>query len=52
MQQLPFPSIAINIFLGGDFGYGSAVSVILFIIAFVLSIVLIKLGRFHDEVLT
>jgi multiple sugar transport system permease protein len=36
-------------FLAGDFGYGSAVSVILFIIAMGLSISYIKLGRFGEE---
>ena len=37
-------------FLGGDFGYGSAVSVILFIIAFALSLIYVKLGRFREAV--
>jgi multiple sugar transport system permease protein len=38
-------------FLAGDFGYGSAVSVVLFIIAFALSIIYVKSARF-DEVLS
>jgi multiple sugar transport system permease protein len=32
-------------FSSGDFGYGSAVSVILFIMAFVLAMGLVRLGR-------
>jgi len=35
-------------FLAGDFGYGSAVSVMLFVIAFTLSLIYIKLGRFAE----
>ncbi|MCD6276938.1 sugar ABC transporter permease [candidate division WOR-3 bacterium] len=35
-------------FLAGDFGYGSAISVVLFVIAFILSVVYIKLGRFAE----
>lgn len=38
-------------FVSGDFGYGSAISVLLFVIALVLSIVYIKAGRFSTEVL-
>ena len=38
-------------FYSGDFGYGSAISVVLFVIAFVFSIVYIKAGRFSTEVL-
>lgn len=37
-------------FLLGDWGYGSAVSVILFVIAFCLSIAYVKLGRWGAEV--
>jgi multiple sugar transport system permease protein len=37
-------------FLIGDFGYGSAVSVILFLIAFLLSIAYIRVGKFGKEV--
>ncbi len=33
-------------FLGGDFGYGSAVSVVLFLIAFGLAILYVRVGRF------
>jgi len=40
-----------NYFLSGDFGYGSAVSVVLFIIAFLLSVLYIKLSRFRELVL-
>jgi multiple sugar transport system permease protein len=39
---------AYNYFLTGDFGYGSAVSVIIFLIAFALSVTYIKLGRFRE----
>ena len=38
-----------NYFLIGDFGYGSAVSVVLFFIAFILSIAYVKIGRFGEE---
>ena len=37
-----------NYFLAGDFGYGSAVSVTLFLAAFVLAVVYVKLGRFGE----
>ena len=37
-------------FSAGDFGYGSAVSVILFLLAFVLSVIYVKLGHFEREV--
>jgi multiple sugar transport system permease protein len=33
-------------FAGGDFGYGSAVSVVLFAVAFGLSLLFVKVGRF------
>jgi multiple sugar transport system permease protein len=36
-------------FTGGDFGYGSAISVVLFLIAFTLSLVYVKAGRFRRE---
>ena len=38
-------------FSSGDFGYGSAISVVLFVIALVFSIAYIKAGRFSTEVL-
>jgi len=38
-------------FISGDFGYGSAISVVLFVTAFVLSIIYIKAGRFRTEIL-
>ena len=41
---------AYRYFLTGDFGYGSAISVVLFIIAFALSIAYIKAGKFTEEV--
>ncbi len=40
---------AYKFFLSGDFGYGSAVSVIVFAAAFMLSIVYVKAGRFGEE---
>lgn len=36
-------------FLGGDFGYGSAVSVVLFLIALGLSVTYVRVGRFGRE---
>jgi multiple sugar transport system permease protein len=36
-------------FTGGDFGYGSAISVVLFLIAFTLSLLYVKAGRFRRE---
>ncbi|HDS09713.1 MAG TPA: sugar ABC transporter permease [Firmicutes bacterium] len=41
---------AFKYFISGDFGYASAASVILFIIAFILSFMYIKLGRFGDDI--
>jgi multiple sugar transport system permease protein len=41
---------AYKYFLVGDFGYGSCVSVILFAIAFALSVVYVRLGRFSQVV--
>jgi len=38
-----------NAFTGGDFGYGSAVSVVLFLIAFTLSVAYVRIGRFGRE---
>jgi len=38
-----------NYFLGGDFGFGSAVSVALFLIAFGLSVLYVKVGQFARE---
>jgi multiple sugar transport system permease protein len=40
---------AYKYYLSGDFGYGSAVSVVLFVIAFVLSLFYIKFGKFSTE---
>jgi multiple sugar transport system permease protein len=37
-------------FLASDFGYGSAVSVFLFLIAFCLSIIYVRLGRFREGI--
>ena len=36
-------------FTGGDIGYGSAVSVVLFLIAFALSVAYVRIGRFGRE---
>ena len=38
-----------NYFLGGDFGFGSAVSVALFLIAFGLSVLYVRVGKFGRE---
>ena len=38
-----------NYYLGGDFGYGSAVSVVLFLIALGLSVLYVRVGRFARE---
>ncbi len=38
-----------NYFLGGDFGYGSAVSVVLFLVSFGLSVLYVRVGRFGRE---
>ncbi|MCK4605336.1 MAG: sugar ABC transporter permease, partial [Deltaproteobacteria bacterium] len=37
-------------FSAGDFGYGSAASVILFLLALVLSVIYVRLGHFEQEV--
>ena len=42
---------AYKYFLSGDFGYGSALSVILFVIALLFSIIYVKSGRFTQQVL-
>lgn len=39
---------AFNYYLSGDFGYGSAVSVVLFLLAGGLAVAYLKLGRFGD----
>lgn len=36
-------------FAGGDIGYGSAVSVVLFLVALVLSVTYVRAGRFGEE---
>lgn len=36
-------------FLGGDFGYGSSVSVVLFIVAFALAVLYLRLSRWSAE---
>jgi multiple sugar transport system permease protein len=41
---------AYRYYLGGDFGYGAAVSIILFVIALGLSILYVKLSRFSSTV--
>jgi multiple sugar transport system permease protein len=38
-----------NYFLGGDFGYGSAVSVVLFLVALGLSVLYVRVGEFGRE---
>ncbi len=40
---------AYSYYLNGSFGYGSAASVVLFLMALVLSILYVKLGRFRAE---
>lgn len=42
---------AYKYFLNGDFGYGSSISMILFAIAFILSVFYVKSGRFAKQVL-
>jgi multiple sugar transport system permease protein len=41
---------AYNYYLSGDFGYGSAVSVVVFLIAAVLAILYIRIGKFAEVV--
>ena len=41
---------AYRYYLGGDFGYGSAVSIVLFVVAFALSVFYVKLSRFGSVV--
>jgi multiple sugar transport system permease protein len=38
-----------QLFTGGDFGYGSAVSVVLFLVALTLSVAYVRIGRFGRE---
>ncbi|MCK5584310.1 MAG: sugar ABC transporter permease [Elusimicrobiales bacterium] len=40
---------AYKYFLGGDFGYGSAISVMLFLVAFIMSVFYIKISKFQDD---
>jgi multiple sugar transport system permease protein len=40
---------AYQYFLSGDFGYGSAISVVLFAVALALSLGYVRLGRFREE---
>ena len=42
---------AYKYYITGDFGYASSISVILFIISFIASIIYLKLGKFRQEVL-
>jgi len=42
---------AYKYFLTGDFGYGSCVSTVLFVIAFLLSILYIKIGQFYKSII-
>ena len=46
-QTTSLSHYAYKYFLSGDFGYGSAVSVVLFIVAFSLSVIYVKAGRFE-----
>ena len=46
-QTTSISHYAYKYFLSGDFGYGSAVSVVLFIVAFSLSVIYVKAGRFE-----
>ncbi|HXV28088.1 MAG TPA: sugar ABC transporter permease, partial [bacterium] len=39
-----------NFFLSSDFGYGSTVSVLLFLAALALAVVYVKAGRFGEEI--
>ncbi len=41
---------AYNYYVTGDFGYGSAVSVIVFFLAAILAFIYIKLGKFREAV--
>ncbi|PIS46994.1 MAG: ABC transporter permease [Elusimicrobia bacterium CG08_land_8_20_14_0_20_51_18] len=41
---------AYKYFLGGDFGYGSAVSVLLFAVAFGMSCLYVKVSKFESEI--
>jgi len=42
---------AYRLFVGGDFGMGSAVSVFLFFAALAISLLLVRIGKFGDEAL-
>lgn len=42
---------AYKYFLNGDFGYGSSVSMVLFVIAFIFSVIYVKSARFYKGVL-
>ncbi len=42
---------AYEYYISGDFGYASAVSVVLFLVSFFISIIYLRLGRFREEVL-
>jgi multiple sugar transport system permease protein len=46
-QTTTISHYAYKYFLSGDFGYGSAASVVLFVVAFSLSVIYVKLGRFE-----
>ncbi len=41
---------AYRFYLSGDFGYGSAVSVVVFLLAFVLALIYVRVGRFTEAV--
>ncbi len=42
---------AYKYFLSGDFGYASSISIILFLISFIISLLYIKFGKFEQEIL-
>lgn len=46
----PLSLYAYKFYVSGDFGYGSAVSVVVFVLAFVLAVVYVKAGRFTEAV--
>lgn len=46
----PLSLYAYNYFVDGDLGYGSTISVLIFLIAFALALTLIRLGRFRETV--
>ncbi|MEW6720251.1 MAG: sugar ABC transporter permease [Thermodesulfobacteriota bacterium] len=45
----PLSMYGYDAFTGGDMGYGSAVSVVLFLVAFALSVAYVRIGRFGRE---